>query len=551
MNDKYLPTHRLRGKIHEQTISFFILAAYNSLLLRVFHKSQPIWPQIDNLSGVNEFLEGPSNDYYTNSLINSPRIFTIAILKILVLIFNSQSETVIAIMGAIIYVCGAPLFIVAVRKITSGYKIISSRTPFILGSCALLTILNLDFLHNIEVNGFFINPFSQGATTANLAIVIFLIGLVMSNRLTRLFLFALSLLVHISTFFYLFALFLLWRIDLKWIAKRKFLQLICAFCCFIAIPILIKVQDLSGSGWEYYVEKRAPNHFMISTTSPKILNLVLLFSFLMIVMFHSTIKKPNYATAYFTIVGCAIFFSAYHFYALPFGIAAICLFLQIQSSLVTGTTSLLVVLLALQSFPLKSISIFSSMFFPATRFISLITLFLATVFITEISSKIVQVWPTNPSNKIVLKNSMGMTIGLCIITLLGIFITSEKALRDFSNQRRTIPSLGSAELINGKELIFLDVSTQGLREFYHISIFVDEYPFWGNLNEYRKRSIFRSKVENMFRNGELGSNEIRTLAKRFEFTQPIVLATSRENSDAFKGLPCSTSQHMIFCNIWE
>ena len=164
------------GILSEDLKSFLGLTTYVSIFAVLGIKPQTIWPQIDNLSGVIKLSGLSTNDYFTQSSIHSPRIFTILFIRFLTLTLHVSPETAISILGSIVVILGLPLFLVAVKKRFSGKALGDIKLIECLVFFICLSLLSTNYLHEIEVNGFFINPFLQGATTANLSILLFLIG---------------------------------------------------------------------------------------------------------------------------------------------------------------------------------------------------------------------------------------------------------------------------------------------------------------------------------------------------------------------------------------
>lgn len=526
-----------------------ILAAYNSLLLNLLNKTQPLWPQMDNLSGAKHFLVNQTDDYYTNSLMNSPRIFTIAILKVFALIFHAQVETIIAILGVLINIFGPLLFIMAVNGEMDQIKNRKATTIPLVPAFTLITILNMDILHKIEVNGFFINPFSQGATTSNLAFVIFLFGIIAARNHIRIPMFILSLLIHISTFLYLFILFAAAKNMRSWKSKIRKKPIITSVCFAIIVLLLLTMEHMNEDGWKYYVENRAPNHFVISTSTPELLRFALWALFGLSLIFNLVAKHKRCTLIFLGVATLTIFFSAYHYYALPFAIGFICMALNIAVRSVAYTTFSLLYLLLLQDFPIDSISVATSMLLPGTRYVAIVTFYLLTTFLFGIYTKF-----NKPSfDRLVFTKftrPYKAMIGILIFsTLVCTFLSSKVAVSNFEILGNTIPSFSSREEIVNRDLIFLDVSSQGWREFGNFSIFVDEYPFWGNLTEYKKRAIFRSRIVSLIEKGELKSDRLRSVQAQFNVHQEITLISSRRNAKELSNLPCLSRHEILLCDL--
>jgi hypothetical protein len=509
---------------------------------------------MDNLSGAKYFLATQSDDYYTNSLVNSPRISTIVILKILSFIFHAQVETIIATLGVIINIIGLPLFILAVNSKITETQNSKTKSISIAPAIAVITVLNMDFLHNIEVNGFFINPFSQGATTSNLAILIFLSGIITENKNIKKSLLILSLLLHVSSFIYLLLLFALVSDKKRWKFSRDQAPVFWSACfaiAGIAVIAFLKIVQVNGVGWEYYVENRAPNHFVISTSTPRALTVILWSLLGIAILFKSIFMSKKYAAIYLGIVTVSIFFFSYHFYALPFAIGFLCLALGIQLRVIAIATITLLFLFFLQHFPIDSISIAASMLVPATRYVSIVTLFLFVNLLLGIDKKI----NFNPSSKFTLTSTSKPPKTLIVFLLVSTFactvLSSVSAIKNFTYLRSKVSSFDFKNEIAKKELIFLDVSSQGWREFGNYSIFVDDYPFWGNLNEYRTRSILRFKLISLVQEGNLNSEELQEIQEESRFREEIMLVTSKKYAHNLRNLSCLYRYEFLLCDLGE
>jgi len=171
--------------LSKDSIPFLGLTTYVSNFVAHGVQPQTIWPQIDNLSGVIKLSDVSTNDYFTDSSIHSPRIFTILFIKLLTILLNVSPEKAISILGSLVAIVGLPLFVVAAKKRFSlnalgDLKLIEFPIYFI-----FLSLVSSNYLHKIEVNGFFINPFLQGATTANLSTLFFLIGYLANRKISK------------------------------------------------------------------------------------------------------------------------------------------------------------------------------------------------------------------------------------------------------------------------------------------------------------------------------------------------------------------------------
>ena len=528
---------------------FLGLTAYISVLVVCFVESQPIWPQIDNLSGVIKLSGVPTNDYFTESSIESPRVFTIIFIKFITLTLDVSPESTISFLGSFVAILGMPLFVAAAKKRISGKFLENLKLIEYLIYFLFLSLLSANYLHKIEVNGFFINPFLQGATTANLSIMLFLMGYLSNKKIWKWSLYLLSILFHISTGLFMLVIFNGTFITTRREKSKKSQKAIRISSLLLIILVLTIYAHRNLPSWSYYVNNRAANHFVITSSDRSVLQLTLLILSILCVAHLLTPKYRYKYIVFFLISGVFLFFATYPLYAVPYALVCLCLALKIREELCVPAVLTLLGLFGLQAFPLDLISIPIAMFLPATRFTSIVTLYLLCLLVLEIGKRARQTNCLSFTNR-ESSNQSGKIAGvLLIITIANINFHANTTNENFGVLRRAI-SIENTQISEIKrELIFLDVPSQGWREFGNRQVFVDEYPFWGNLNEYKRRNLFRDKILDLAFKKQLDLNEIEKLKRIFGVKSNLLIVTTDANLLFFNNFTCTLAKSNYWCDL--
>jgi hypothetical protein len=501
------------------------------------------------MAGIKSLGGGTTSDYYTLSSLHSPRIFTIFPIKVISIFSSASPETVISFLGSLIAVLGVPLFIVAAKKRVTGNNFEDINIFEMLVLIVFLTILSMKVMHKIEVNGFYINSFLQGATTSNLSMTIFLMGYVISQKKWKRILYFLSILSHFSTGLFMVLIFYKKPINpFKLRDKKSQHKIFLTTGIFAGFNLAIYIHANLLS-WTYYVENRAANHFLITTSNKSILQITLLFLVIMGIIILTASKNPYKYLTLFLLTSLCIFLTSYPLYAVPYALACLCFALKINEKLYVPATLGLLGLFGLQAFPLGIIAVPTSMLLPATRFTSVVTLYLAcllTIEIARITRTMTQRFfkricsPIQPSKLVSL---------FLIITITNILTYANQTNEKFLSLKNSIPTVNASTIKARSELIFLDVSSQGWREFANTSIFVDDYPFWGNLEEYRSRNLFRNEILKIALNDQLDPNKIDVLERKFKVNTNIILVTTKENISHLQKFKCNYRQTYYWCDL--
>jgi hypothetical protein len=187
------------------------------------------------------------------------------------------------------------------------------------------------------------------------------------------------------------------------------------------------------------------------------------------------------------------------------------------------------------------------MLLPGTRFTSLVTLYLSCLLAIELARK-VSVF----TNRFLKKSHSSVQVSRLVplfltITIMNIIFYANMTNENFLNLKNAIPALSATEA-NG-ELIFLNVQSQGWREYRSSSIFVDEYPFWGNLEEYMARNKFRDAIIQSTLSDQLSSNEIKKLKREFRVHASVQLVTTKANISHLRNIKCIYHDVYYWCDL--
>jgi len=138
---------------------------------------------------------------------------------------------------------------------------------------------------------------------------------------------------------------------------------------------------------------------------------------------------------------------------------------------------------------------------------------------------------------------------LIIITVTNLSIYGDITNEKFLVLKKSINIANqSAQRVEG-DLIFLDVESQGWREFGNVSIFVDDYPFWGNLEEYRIRNLFTDELVKLTLNGQLDVKRIYLLKKEYGVRAKLVLVTTKSIAAHLQKFDCNYYDMKYWCKL--
>jgi hypothetical protein len=532
---------------------FWYFAIINALCVLVLNRNKAPWPEIDNLSGLQALGETEINDYYSASLLESPRIFTISIIKIISFTAQISDLAAVSILGTIITIVGLPIFYLTIQKCRQNQievKLTKLNNAIFVIICL---ILNSSIVHKFEVNGFYLNPFSMGATSANISFLFLTLGFLAKRKAIGVAMIVMALLIHISTGIFLVLVLLIVKDSKsklhKFIKQYKALITVISFTSIGLIYSFVVKANLEG--WNYYINNRASNHYIVTTQNPLKYQWVLYLTILILIVLNINIERINKKVIFFILVLLAYINSqvAYVNYAIPFVVVAFLVLLSraLQQRLI-ALLILQWILFLLQTFVIQTISITSSLFIPGTRFTSILMLTLIVLLAIElgqlpIASKKVLETQRNTTN--------GFYLSLKIFTLvIAIVMGFSQSMNAYQSIKRTVENRISFKISQEKQYLPIGIDTVGLREFGNMNIFVDEYPFWADLNEYAHRSKFKTDLIESLENFQFNQAQANELKSKYKINERIILYITRKYGDKFSIKNCEIHDQYYTCDLW-
>lgn len=528
---------------------FVCLTTINSVLLRVLDPTFSLWPQIDNLSGLQAIGSENIHDFYTLSALRSPRIFSILILKAFSAMTRISASTTIALIGAVISVIGLPLFVMSVRKHFVADTKYQIKMKEISAIGCLFTFLNSNVIHQIEVNGFYTNPFIQGATTSNICMIIFFIGYLNNNQKISFLFSVLSLLIHLTTAIFLILIFFSFTKFMEFGLKIKRVLFILIITFLTGAVALTWYYPNKTQFAQYYVHYRAQNHFEITSDHISWLFTILVLLFLAQRTFKIYIKNRYFDVLIYITLGTAIAFLAYPMYFFPFILSSVLLLLIEKTKIISQPIQVLFLLFLLQSFPLDQLSSLFALFIPATRFVSMLSLFLMTILVLHAIR-----FHRKPHKVRSISTRGAILRNISIIVLLGISLLNiQNSYQELQTQIKYLKTtvFDNGIIFNKKDskLLPIDVDTLGWREFRKANIYIDEYPFWGNLDEFRKRSNFQAEARKLIEKNQFTKIASIKLLRKYEIQDKITLVAPLKVKYKLRQLGCHISEKYIQCTL--
>lgn len=532
---------------------FWHLAIINALCVLVLNRNKAPWPEIDNLSGLQALGEPEINDYYSSSLLESPRIFTISIIKIISFTAQISDLAAVSILGSVITIVGLPIFYLTIQKCRQN-QVEVKLTKLTNGIFVIIClILNSSIVHKFEVNGFYMNPLNMGATSANISFLFLTLGFLAKRKAIRVTMIVMALLIHISTGIFLVLVLLIVKDSKsklhKFIKQYKALLMVALFTSVGLINSFVIKANLEG--WYYYINNRASNHYIVTTENPLQYRWVLYLTILILIVLNIHIDRINKKIVIFILVLLACINSqvAYVNYAIPFVVVAVLVLLS--SALQRRLVVLLLlqwILFLLQTFAIQTISITSSLFIPGTRFTSILMLTLIMLLAIELgqipiaSKKVLEIQH---------KTTNGIQLSLKIFTLvIAIVIGFSHSMNAYQSIQRAVENRISFQVSKEKQYLPIGIDTVGLREFGNMNIFVDEYPFWTDLNEYAHRSKFKTDLIESIENFQFNQTQANELKSKYKINERIILYITREYGDEFSIKNCEIHNQYYTCDLW-
>ena len=362
-----------------------------------------------------------------------------------------------------------------------------------------------------------------------------------------------ALLIHITTAIFFICIVMVLReskLNVKLVKSRKilFFATILLVSFSLAFSLAFKTNQ---DGWIYYVTERASNHYIVSTATPFQHQWVLVFSIIILWFLNISIAKFNKKFIISVLISIAYFISqvAYVNYAIPIVLVALIIILSktLQRPLII-LLSIQSVLFVLQASEIQIVSITSSLFIPGTRFNSIFVLTLIMLIVIEI--KVVLIAKIKPT-RLELKNFNVYQPAFNIVILVFVFAVSfGKSMDAYQAIQSSAETKISFKVKAGKQYLPIGVDTVGLREFQNMNIYVDEYPFWGDLSEYAQRSKFKNELIESIENFQLTPLRAEELRTSYHVNERIILYVTREYGTRYNLQNCKIYSKYYTCVLW-
>jgi hypothetical protein len=548
---KKISTSGQSQKTKDVKKTFIILVAINSLYYLSSKFTVTIWPSIDNLSPLNYFEKNRSinSDFYSFSTNHSLRLPVVLILHILNLIPHESSYFSLVLLSVFILLVGLPLLIVAVSRTLS--LNISSN---IVAVTILMLLLNSGHFARFETNDFYLNPFAQGATTSNISTIFFLISCIVNTRIS-IPLKLLSILCHISTGLILVIILELTRLRIHSTKEDRKIYILKKVLILISLLVigLVYLSTQNLSSWRYYLIERAPHHFKLSYSSTN-LNHTLIFLiafFWTFTIFHINNKLFKFFKIFITILTFYVAYKVKFNYALPSLLGLIALTLYRKNSNITKIIcNLEFALWTLISIQIGVNTILISpfvMILPGTRIIPFVNSILVLAIVINYSDRFLAITQWKQINFKINSRLLYLTYILFIVTSLIIVFGAHLSKYNKFEQDIKMEYKSNISMKN-KVFIPLDVDSTGLREFAGMSIYVDDYVFWGDLNEYQKRYKQLKVIRKLYSADKLSLVDINYFKIKEKNDPQVVLIVKNKISLTEAGFYCFSFKKANFCS---
>jgi hypothetical protein len=543
---------KLRTEIYKmQNNQLWNLATINAICVLALNRNRTPWPEIDNLSGIRAVGTSEVNDFYSSSLLESARIFTIIIFKIVSFATQTSDLVAVSILGSAIMIFCLPLFYLAIQKCLVKNADLKSTKITLTIFTIVCIFLNSNIAHKFEVNGFYLNPFSMGATSANIAFLLLTLGFLSKKKFLGTTVILIALLIHITTaVFFTLVVIILKAPKLKKANKRNTIIYGTISLSLLGL-ICIVAARINLDGWNYYINKRANNHFVVTTEQLFRYQLVLYLTILILTSLYLCIGRINKKLIIIALVSLAIINSqtAYVNYSIPFLLA---IGLIILSSHLEKRIILLLlsqqVLFVLQTSSIQLISTTSSMFIPGTRFSSILVLTLIMLLVIE-QGRISTVVDNQLDVKRINTSGYQSALKLLILALV-MAVSFNQSQNAYQTIQRTLEDQITFKVSKKVQYLPLGVDTVGLREFKNMNIYVDEYPFWADMTEYAQRSKFKNDLVASIEGFQFNKNRVNELKTQYGINSGIILFVTREYGIRFKLNDCEQYNWYYTCVLW-
>lgn len=538
----------------------FLLTGWNSLVqffLQVTGRLSPIsyWPSIDNLPGLINLNDSDYRDNYSYQLNSSPRRLTIEILNLFSILIKNDFIDTLTVLGTIVTALGLPLFFLCSIKVLKR-KYVLNRTA-ILTFIAFSLMMNANYVHLIEINDFPMNPFQQGATSSNCAALILMVGVLFRNKWAMIALSLLAFLIHPSTSFFLSLIFYFNQLKqilymLVHSVNIRYRIILAVLAASVLILIISKTYSSNRQGWDYYILTRAPHHYVLETANFDHVWIV----FLALFMLCLTMLGSNQFASKKFFLPLIGFFALLVSGVADFRYSIVLIMASFALAVDHRTFKKVLYLIAIQSallmfqsFPVDAISRFFALFLPGTRLLPLLSLYLiASVAIG--SNDVIN----NKVGDRFQKRSMGNLhtpiIALTLFSTIFCIIQTTNSYSDSFNELKVKVEETYPTCCQNNELVLpIDIDTTGWREFKNANIYIDDFVIWADLNQFAKRSNFRSDFKELLRNNSVSRDRLIELREKAGVGSPLILVLKRDSGFNHKNLICDSDDYYIMCQV--
>jgi hypothetical protein len=148
-------------------------------------------------------------------------------------------------------------------------------------------------------------------------------------------------------------------------------------------------------------------------------------------------------------------------------------------------------------------------------------------------------------------NTSGYQSALKLLILaLVMAVSFNQSQNAYQTIQRTLEDQITFKVSKKVQYLPLGVDTVGLREFKNMNIYVDEYPFWADMNEYAQRSKFKNDLVASIEGFQFNKNRVNELKTQYGINSGIILFVTREYGIRFKLNDCEQYNWYYTCVLW-
>ena len=538
----------------------FVLTGWNSLVqffLQITGRLSPIsyWPSIDNLPGLINLSNSDYIDNYSYQLNSSPRRLTIEILNQFSILLKIDFVETLIIFGTIVTALGLPLFFLCTIKVLNRNYALNRTAVFTFTAFSLM--MNANYVHLIEINNFPMNPFQQGATSSNCAALILMVGVLLRNKWAMIALSLLAFLIHPSTSLFLTIIFHFNHLrkilyTLLQNVNFRYRIILAVLASFVFILVINKTYSSNKQGWDYYILTRARHHYVLKTANFDHVWIVFLalFTLCLIMLLNNQFASMKFSLPFIGFFTLLLSGVADFRYSIVLIMASFALVVDHRTiKKVLYLVAILSALLMFQSFPVDAISRFFALFLPGTRLLPLLSLYLiASVAIgtndvinNKVGNHFQKKWMTNLHAPVILL-SLVSTI-FCTIQ------TSNSYSESFNELKVKVEETYPTCCQNNELVLPIDIDTTGWREFNNANIYIDDFVIWADLNQFAKRSNFRSDFKDLLQNNGVSRALLTDFREKAGVRNPLIVVFKRDSGFNHENLVCDFDNYYIMCQV--